>query len=334
MDSLTQLTFGAACAEKILGKEVGRKAMAWGAIIGTLPDLDVFLPMGSPVNDFVYHRGFSHSIFVLALLSPILAWLITVIHPTTKKYYLKWLVLTFVILQGSVLLDLMTIYGTQILWPFDKTPLALPVFFIIDPFFTLPILIGCIAALVVKRTNLIGHRINSIGLVMSSAYLIWAIVAFQIVDHRVKEKLQSQGIAYSQVVSSPGPFNTLLWRVIGIQDDQYFESYYSLLDGDAPLYVDFYPRNLELSAGIEEHPPVTKLEHFTRGYFAFSQIDDDIAMTDLRMGSEPNYVFSFKVAEVQDSTIVPTEDVQLETPRDFSRLGWIWDRIWTPLPQK
>ena len=44
MDSLTQLTFGDACGEAILGQKVGRKALVWGAILGTLPDLDVFIP--------------------------------------------------------------------------------------------------------------------------------------------------------------------------------------------------------------------------------------------------------------------------------------------------
>ena len=70
MDSLTQLTFGAACGEAVLGKKIGRKALVWGAVLGTLPDLDVFIPLGGPVNDFVYHRGFSHSLILLALLSP------------------------------------------------------------------------------------------------------------------------------------------------------------------------------------------------------------------------------------------------------------------------
>ena len=77
MDSFTQLTFGAACGEAILGKKAGRKALIWGAILGTLPDLDVFIPLGSPVDDFVYHRGFSHSLFLLTALSPVFAWLIT-----------------------------------------------------------------------------------------------------------------------------------------------------------------------------------------------------------------------------------------------------------------
>ena len=91
----------------------------WGAFLGTLPDLDVFIPLGGPVNDFVYHRGFSHSLILLALLSPIIAWLITKVHPDTKRYYRRWVLLSFLVLEASVLLDLLTIYGTQIFWPFD-----------------------------------------------------------------------------------------------------------------------------------------------------------------------------------------------------------------------
>jgi inner membrane protein len=45
----------------------------------------------------------------------------------------------FIVLEASVLLDLLTIYGTQIFWPFDTTPMAIPVLFIIDPLFTLPV---------------------------------------------------------------------------------------------------------------------------------------------------------------------------------------------------
>ena len=69
MDSLTQLTLVAACGEAVLGKQVGRKALVWGAVLGTLPDLDVFIPLGGPVNDFVYHRSFSHSLLLLAFFS-------------------------------------------------------------------------------------------------------------------------------------------------------------------------------------------------------------------------------------------------------------------------
>ncbi|MCB0468978.1 MAG: metal-dependent hydrolase, partial [Aequorivita sp.] len=41
MDSVTQIVLGAAVGEAVLGKKIGNKAMALGAIAGTIPDLDV-----------------------------------------------------------------------------------------------------------------------------------------------------------------------------------------------------------------------------------------------------------------------------------------------------
>jgi inner membrane protein len=333
MDSLTQLTFGAACGEAVLGQKVGRKALVWGAVLGTLPDLDVFIPLGGPVNDFVYHRGFSHSLTLLALLSPIMAWLITKIHPDTKRYYRGWVLHAFIVLEASVLLDLLTIYGTQILWPFDTTPMAIPVLFIIDPLFTLPVFAGVLTTLVLRRNRSLGHRLNSVGLFLSLAYLVWAFGAGEFVERRVKEKLARQEVSYSQLVSSPAPFTTLLWRVVGIEKDRYFETYFSLFDKDAPLFVDFYPRNLSLMAGIEEHPPVVKLKWFTRGYYALSTVDENVVMTDLRMGSEPDYVFRFKVARLNDRHPNPIDDERMKTNQDWRRLAWVWKRIWNPMPQ-
>ena len=325
MDSLTQLTFGAACGEAILGKKVGRKALIWGAILGTLPDLDVFIPLGSPVDDFVYHRGFSHSLFLLTALSPVFAWLITKVHRDTKPLFNKWMLLTFVVLNGSVLLDLFTIYGTQIFWPLDTTPLAVPTLFIIDPLFTLPILIGVSAALFLKN-----HRLNFIGLSLSLAYLIWALGVSVFVNGKMEEKLNEQGVPYSQFISSPAPFTTLLWRTVGIHNDQYFETYYSLFDGDAPLSVNFYPRNLSLMKGIGEHSPVVKLKSFTKRYFAMADINGSVTMTDLRMGSEPDYVFQFKVAEYNNTLARPIAAQRFQTTRDWGRLPWLWKRIWDP----
>ena len=234
------------------------------------------------------------------------------------------MLLTFVVLIGSVLLDLFTIYGTQIFWPLDTTPHAVPTLFIIDPLFTLPILIGVSAALFLKN-----HRLNFIGLSLSLAYLIWALGVSVFVNGKMEEKLNEQGVPYSQFISSPAPFTTLLWRTVGIHNDQYFETYYSLFDGDAPLSVNFYPRNLSLMKGMDEHPPVAKLENFTRGYFAMSENNGSIAMTDLRMGSEPNYVFQFRVAELEGSKNIPTKPTRLQAIRDWSQLPWLWARIWS-----
>ena len=124
MDSLTQLTLGAAVGEAVLGRKVGRKAALWGAVCGTLPDLDVFVPFGDPVKDFTYHRSFSHSIFILTLLTPLIVWLILKLHPNSQHTRTGWVWLVWLCLITHILLDCFTVYGTQILWPFWNNPVA------------------------------------------------------------------------------------------------------------------------------------------------------------------------------------------------------------------
>ena len=78
MDSLTQIVLGAAVAEVVLGKKVGNKALLWGAVAGTIPDLDVLTKFF--VDDLTsneWHRGISHSLFFSLVMSPILAWIVS-----------------------------------------------------------------------------------------------------------------------------------------------------------------------------------------------------------------------------------------------------------------
>jgi inner membrane protein len=330
MDSLTQLTFGAAVGEAVLGPKVGRKALLWGGVLGTLPDLDVFIPLDGPVERFVYHRGFTHSVFVLALAAPLLAWAISRIHSAKHEHFKGWWLLTFLVLQGSVVLDFLTVYGTQLLWPFGGAPLAWPVFFIIDPLFTLPLLAGCLAALVARGGA--GHRWNAIGLAVALVYMAWAICARELVVHQARDKLAGQDVEYSRLLATPTPFNTLLWRVVGLNGDGYFETYLSIFDGEAPLELTRHPRRTELLDGLERHPPVEQLRWFTRGWYAVDDEAGEIVMTDLRMGSEPDYVFRFKVAERGSPRPLPVEGEKLPTETSWNRLRWIRERIWRPMP--
>ena len=72
MDSLSQIVLGASVAGVIAPARHRGKAMLLGAGLGTLPDLDVFIPLGDAVDDFTYHRSFSHSLFVLVPFSLVL----------------------------------------------------------------------------------------------------------------------------------------------------------------------------------------------------------------------------------------------------------------------
>ncbi len=89
MDSLTQIVLGAAAGEVVLGKKIGNRAMIWGGVAGTIPDLDVvgkfFL---SPIDNLAFHRGISHSIFFSVFAALILGWLV---HRIYASSYHKWI---------------------------------------------------------------------------------------------------------------------------------------------------------------------------------------------------------------------------------------------------
>ena len=58
MDSITQIVLGAACGEAILGKKIGNRALLFGAIGGTIPDLDVFigkLLFNNEIDSMAFH---------------------------------------------------------------------------------------------------------------------------------------------------------------------------------------------------------------------------------------------------------------------------------------
>lgn len=328
MDSLTQIALGAAVAEATIGRKVGRKAILWGAIAGTMPDLDVVVPLGDAVKDFTYHRSATHSIFMLALITPLMVWLVNQFHPQYKAYTGRWAVTFYLVFLTHVLLDSFTTFGTQIFWPIDNTPVALSSIFIIDPLYTVPLLVGVISALVMTRELPRGHLINRYGLIISSIYLAWGLVAKTIVDHQVEDALKKQTIAHNKVFTTPAPLNTLLWRTVVMTKDGYYEGFYSLLDEDNNINFQFYPSNEALLTGIQNNWTVQRLKWFSRGFYSVSAINKDVIISDLRMGLEPNYVFRFKIAEFGNPHSEPSTPVHVPSNRSSEIIVKTWERIW------
>ena len=119
MDSFTQIVLGIAFAEVGAGKELKNKVFLYGAILGTIPDLDIVVgSFMSPVDGVYIHRGISHSLFLFLFLSPIFGWLICKIE-NNKIQLKKATLMVFWCLLTHVLLDMFTSWGTQILWPLE-----------------------------------------------------------------------------------------------------------------------------------------------------------------------------------------------------------------------
>ena len=332
MDSITQIALGAAVGEATMGRKAGYRALLWGGICGTIPDLDVFVPLGDAVSDFTYHRSASHSLFVLAAITPLVAWVIVRIHSDTGEYFKRWCLLVYLVFATHVLLDSFTAYGTQIFWPMSSTPMTWSTIFIIDPAYTIPLLVGVTAALTMTRDRNYGHRINQAGLIISTVYLCWTIAAKAHVEHTVLKSLQSQAIPYKQVFTTPAPFNTLLWRAVVMNETGYYEGFYSVLDEDKRIEFTQYVSDENLLKDMKDYWPVQRLKWFSKGFYAVEQERGAIVMSDLRMGVASSYVFRFKVGEISNPHAVPVNPTRLEAIRDMDKLQWLWRRIWESAP--
>jgi inner membrane protein len=194
-------------------------------------------------------------------------------------------------------------------------------------FNTLPLLIGVAAALLRRAGRGLGW--NRAGLIASTAYLAWGVAAQQHVAGLAAASLAQQGIDAQQVLVTPTPFNTVLWRVVAMTPDGYHEGFRSLLDRGPELHFDRFDRGATLHATLAGHWHVDRIAWFSQGFFKMSRQASQVTITDLRMGQEPHYVFSFGVARLNSETPVPlAQPVSAGSrPPDIgAALGWLWRR--------
>ncbi|AOG22506.1 metal-dependent hydrolase [Acidovorax sp. RAC01] len=327
MDSVSQLVLGASVVVATMGRRTAAwKAVLWGGVAGTLPDLDALYDHGDAILNMVLHRAASHSLLYLTLLSLPLAWLVARIHGEPDLRARWWLAL-WLALVTHPLLDWMTVYGTQLLIPFTAFPYGVGSMFIIDPLYTLPLLVGVVAALCLRHHRGLGWA--RWGLVLSTVYLGWSVVAQQQATGKFMASAPEPGLASAQVLVTPAPFNTLLWRAVVVTPTHYYEGYASLLDGTRPVRWTRHVRGADLYAQHRGYPLVDRIARFSHGFFKMSEADGQVFITDLRMGSEPAYSFHFNLgtpAQMAAGNQPATQ--QWQRPDLAKALPWLWKRMW------
>ncbi len=328
MDSVTQMALGAAVGELVLGRRIGNKALLIGAVVGSLPDLDVLIPFAGAVESFTYHRSFSHSLLVLTLVSPFIAFVLQKVMHKADVAFSSWWLMAWLALITHTLLDGFTVYGTQLFWPLTDFPVSGSSMFIIDPIYTVTLIVGLLFAF---RRTIKGHHVNTVALLLSSIYLAWSLVAKVIVHSTVEESLKQQSIIYNKLLTTPMPFNTIGWRFVAMQDDGYLTGFTSLLDPvDTKLVSYQYKSENYLLADIEDHWPVERLKYFTHGFYKVQRVDDEVQIVDLRMGIEKSYIFAFTVGEVTATGVVAVDNREAESDRDFSKMSAVMRRVVDP----
>lgn len=327
MDSLSQVALGAAVGVAVMGRRTAVwKAALWGAVAGTLPDLDVFIDHGDPIRNMVLHRAETHAPFWLTLFSLPFAAAIARLHGEWARWRRWWLAM-WLALVTHPLLDGMTVYGTQLGLPFTDHPYGVGSMFIIDPLYTVPLLAGALWALG-SRGSRTGLRANAAGLLLSTAYLGWSVVAQQHVTQIARAALAAQGIEAERLLVTPTAFNTVLWRVVAVSGAHYHEGFYSLRDPEPSLAFDRFERGTALVPELQGIDGVQRIMAFSHGFYKLHPQDQRLLITDLRMGQEPTYTFSFAVAERRSAVQPLATPQQLGMRIDLQRgLAWLWRRM-------
>ncbi|MDM0030100.1 metal-dependent hydrolase [Variovorax saccharolyticus] len=327
MDSVSQIALGAAVAIATMGRRTAVwKAALGGAVAGTLPDLDVLIDHGDPIANMVLHRAESHAPFWLTVFSLPFSAVIARLFGEWSIWRRWWLAL-WLALVTHPLLDAMTIYGTQLALPFSDHPFGVGSVFIIDPLYTLPLIAGTGWALATNGATY-GLRANAIGLAIATAYLAWGVGVQKHVERLAYASLASQGVAAQRVLVTPSPFNSLLWVVVAVKDDQYYEGFFSLLDKESLIAFERFDRGTSASGSdVTELKGVSRIAAFSKGFYKLQDSGGQVTVTDLRMGQAPNYSFSFVVAERQNTLVPLTPSRQVGTRPDLDRaMPWLWRR--------
>lgn len=326
MDSVTQFALGAGIGAAVLGPRMGlRKAVLAGGLLGSLPDADVFWPFDNAVDSFVLHRSATHSLIVHALATPLLGEGLYRLASSLRRERARAYWAVFLCLTTHALLDSLTVYGTQLFWPIWNEPFGLGSVFIIDPLYTLPLLVLLVWGLIQGQWSARFGRAATAVLLLTTAYLGWGLMAQQWAEGRAEKLLARASIQPERTIAAATPFNTLFWRVIAVEGPRYYNLYVPLLGGPEDITSYAHPRQAAMSDCLAGNGFAATLRAFTNGFYRLDREQDRLVFSDLRMGLTPAYVFRFALAEHRSGGLTDIEPQRIRSPRGApGDYAWLW----------
>ncbi len=221
-----------------------------------------------------------------------------VVTATRAQWF--WLFLTSI--SSHVLLDCFNPYGTQIFQPFSNYPVAFTTLSVLDPLFTLPILVCILLVTAHQKDNKYRRHVNWLGMALGGAYLLFTVWHKEKMNDVFERSLTNQGIQFQRFMTSPTMLNNFLWQGVALGDTAIYHGTWSFLEKEPHIaQFNVLSKNHELVAEYENDKAIRVLKWFTRDYFTVLKIDENtLQVNDLRYGStgenfnsEDKYVFRF-----------------------------------------
>ena len=256
-----------------------------GAIAGTIPDLDIVTRFF--VDDLtasVMHRGFSHSLIFPFVAAPILAWILKKIYSSyTDVSFNDWFKMFFLAIITHPILDAQTTWGTQLFWPFEWR-VAIENIFIIDPIYTLPFLTFLILTAFQDKLSKKRKLYNSLGLIISSAYLLITLSFKGVAHYNIAKGLEENNIEYKDINTRATYFNSILWSSQIELEDSYIFTYYSLFDKSKPIFTKKFPKNHNMLQPFIDEKKIQQLIILSNGHYLMTNENDELIFWNLKLG--------------------------------------------------
>jgi inner membrane protein len=330
MDSLTHIAIGACMGEAFAGKTLGRKAMLWGALAHSFPDIDFVSSfwLDTP-GSLLAHRGITHSFLFVALLAPLWALVAARWHRTQPISLLKWSLFFGALIFFHLFLDAFNNYGTGWFEPFSHERISFNVLYVADPFFSLVPAVACIMLVLLRKNHPKRRFWWKFGLATSALYLLYCTANKLKIDADVRDILAQQHVAHTRYFTTPAPLQNWLWFVVAGDDNGYNVGYYALTDRDKSIRFQYFPRNDSLLDPVRGQESVRKLVRFSQQFYTAEKWSDTLVFNDLRFGQiigwqnpRERFVFHYFVEQPENNDLVVQRGRFAKWDWDVARKFW------------
>lgn len=312
MDSITHIALGACMGEAFAGKTLGKKAMIWGAVAQSIPDIDFIssLWMDTP-SALLAHRGFTHSFLFLIIITPLFGLLAEKWHRPHNISLKKWILFFGTVIFIHIFIDAFNNYGVGWFEPFSHQRVSFNAIYVADPFFSIWPGLACIMLIRLRRWHPQRIKWVYIGLFCSGLYLLYCLFNKSRVDSDVKYILNRQHISYSRYFTTPAPLQNWLWFVVAGNDSGYYVGFRSLFDTKKEIPFQFFARNDSLLTAAKRTEGIQQLTRFSQGFYTLEKCQDTLVFNDLRFGQNmgwqhpgARFVFHYYLSYPKENALV------------------------------
>ncbi|MCX6293924.1 MAG: metal-dependent hydrolase [Sphingobacteriales bacterium] len=312
MDSFTHIALGACVGEAFFEKGFGKKAMFWGALAQSIPDIDFIANfwMDTP-SALLAHRGFTHSFLFMILLIPIFALIADKVHRPHNIRFTKWVLFFLVEISIHLLIDSFNNYGIGWLEPFSHKRFSFNIIYVADPFFSIMPFIAFVFLISLNAYHLNRSRWWKLGLFTPLFYVLFGIFNKMIVDYQVEKNISQSTEKPISYFTTPAPFQNFLWYVVVKKHNGFDIGYYSILDQSNTIQFSRFKQNSNYIDSVDNHEALQKLIRFSEEYYTIKKTKNTLVFNDLRFGQvlgwrNPNsdFVFHYLIEHPEENKLV------------------------------